>query len=261
MTTTVTTTSTATTNEGVQLVASHGTRAAQSFWSKYFSFYDTLNEAAPYRDMIAQNANLVAAQPPGWVLDAGTGTGNVAAALVERGARVTGIDFVESALEVCRRKAPGAEFRFGDLSKPLEFSSDQFDGVVCCCVLHLIDDESRALAVREFARVVKPNARVVITVFGAGFRSMKVYGETLRRHRRAHGLLSTLGFGLRYLIATLRILYYVAQIRRRERTGVHRFLTGDGVHTLLAEAGLEVLSVESVFAGQCWLGVARKPMP
>jgi ubiquinone/menaquinone biosynthesis C-methylase UbiE len=243
------------------IVATERTRSAQSFWGRYFSFYDTLNEAIPYREMIAENVDRLGVGQNAWVLDAGTGTGNVAIAMLGRGVRVTGIDFVDSALEVCRRKAPEGDFQFGDLSKPLSFPSRQFDGVVCCCVLHLIDDDARALAVREFARVAKPGARVVVTVFGAGFRAMKVYGETLRKHRQASGILSSVAFGLRYLIATTRILYYVAQIRRRERAGVHKFLSRDGLHALLEGAGLEVKSVEPIFAGQCWIGVAAKPAP
>jgi ubiquinone/menaquinone biosynthesis C-methylase UbiE len=234
-------------------------RAAQSFWSRYFSFYDTLNEAIPYREMIVENVDGLALGAGARVLDAGTGTGNVALEVIGRGMRVTGIDFVESALEVCRQKAPEGEFRFGDLSRPLALPSSQFDGAVCCCVLHLIDDEARALAVRELARVVKPGGRVVVTVFGAGFRSLRVYREALRRHRQRHGVLRTGLFGLRYLFATLRILYYVAQIRRRERTGVHKFLTRDGLRALLAGAGLEVVRVDPIFAGQCWIGVAAKP--
>jgi ubiquinone/menaquinone biosynthesis C-methylase UbiE len=234
-------------------------QAAQSFWSRYFSFYDTLNEAIPYNEMIEQNVDHLEPRPADWVLDAGTGTGNVAMSLLRRSVRVTGIDFVEQALEKCRQKAPGGDFRFGDLTKPLAFPQGQFDKVVCCCVLHLIDGESRALAVKEFHRVVKPGGRVVITVFGAGFDSLKVYRETLRRHRQAHGLVSTAGFGVRYLFATLRILYYVSQIRRRERAGVHKFLTREELHGLMAGAGLKVKSVEPIFANQCWIGVAERP--
>ena len=234
-------------------------KAAQSFWGRYFSFYDTLNEAIPYREMITTNVDRLAVAAPARVLDAGTGTGNVAVELLKRGVDVTGIDFVESALEACRRKAPGGTFQFGDLSKPLPFPDDDFDGVVCCCVLHLIDEDARALAVRELARVARPGAMVVITVFGAGFKSMKVYRETLRRHHRAHGFFSSVGFGVRYAIASSRILYYVRQIRKREQAGVHKFLTADATRALLVDAGLEETAVEPIFAGQCWIGVGRKP--
>ena len=240
-------------------VTDEGRRSAQSFWSRYFNFYDTLNEAIPYREMIAGNVALLRAAAGHHVLDAGTGTGNVAVELLAHGQRVTGTDFVESALEMCRRKAPEGTFLFADLTRPLPLSDEGFDHAVCCCVLHLLDDTSRALAVSEFRRVVKPGGRVVITVFGAGFNSLKVYRETLRRHREKSGIAGTVGFGVRYLFATLRILYYVRQIRRRERTGVHKFLTGEQLRGLMTGAGLEVKSVERIFAGQCWVGVGEKP--
>ncbi|WP_049973755.1 class I SAM-dependent methyltransferase [Azospirillum sp. B4] len=234
-------------------------REGQSFWRRYFNFYDTLNEAIPYRDMIAWNVTASGAGPGDHVLDAGTGTGNIAMEVLARGARVTGTDYVASALEMCRRKAPSGTFLFADLTKSLPFADNTFDQVICCCVLHLLDDASRALSMAEFRRVVKPGGRVVVTVFGTGFSSLRVYRETLRRHGERHGFLDTVGLGGRYLLSTLRIFYYVAQIRRRERLGVHKFLTGDELRTLMVNAGLEVRGVERVFAGQCWGAVGEKP--
>jgi len=233
-------------------------KSVQSFWCRYFTFYDTLNEAIPYREMIADNVTLSGARLGDHVLDAGTGTGNIAVEVLARGARVTGTDFVESALEMCRRKAPAGSFVFADLTKPLPFGDDSFDQVICCSVLHLLDDASQALSVSEFRRVVKPGGRVVVTVFGAGFSSLRVYRETLHRHRAQHGFFATVRLGVRHLFATLRILYYVAQIRRRERSGKHKFLTGEQLRELIAAAGLEVRSVERIFAGQCWVGVGEK---
>jgi ubiquinone/menaquinone biosynthesis C-methylase UbiE len=235
------------------------TRRVQSFWGRYFNFYDTLNEAIPYREMIADNVRLSGARAGDHVLDAGTGTGNVAIELLARGVRVTGTDFVESALEMCRHKAPAGTFMFADLTKPLPFGDATFDHVTCCCVLHLLNPPSQAQAMTEFRRVVKPGGRVVVTVFGVGFNSLKVYSETLRRQHAQHGLLATANLGVRYLVATLRILYYVRQIRRHERSGMHKFLSGDDLRKQMTGAGLHVRSLERNFAGQCWIGVGEKP--
>lgn len=231
----------------------------QSFWSRYFGFYDTLNEAIPYREMIAYNVALAGPGANDHVLDAGTGTGNIAVEVLARGARVTGTDFVESALEICRRKAPAGSFMFADLTRPLPLADETFDQVICCCVLHLLDDASQALSMAEFRRVVKPGGRVVVTVFAEQFNSLRVYRETLRRHHEQHGFLATVDLGVRYLFSTLRILYYVAQIRRREKSGAYRFLTGEKLSGLMTAAGLEVRGVERIFAGQCWIAVGERP--
>jgi ubiquinone/menaquinone biosynthesis C-methylase UbiE len=234
-------------------------RTAQRFWARYFNFYDTLNEAAPYRRMIERHAELLEPAPGDLILDAGTGTGNVAVELLARGARVVGIDFVESALEKCRAKAPAGDFRFGDLTRPLEFEVAHFDKVACCCVLHVLGRDAQEFAVGEFFRVLRPRGVVALTAFAEGFNPFTVYRETLRERRRAAGLLEALRFGLTHSLNTARIMYYVFRIKRREQSGEYNFLTRDGLDRMLERAGFEVVLREQTFAGQCVTAVARKP--
>jgi ubiquinone/menaquinone biosynthesis C-methylase UbiE len=238
------------------VVLESGTGTGQTFWHRYFKFYDTLNESATYRDMVANNVSLLGAGAGDHVLDAGTGTGNIAIELLGRGARVTGTDFTESALELCRQKAPTGTFVFADLSKPLPFDDETFEHAICINVVHLLDDESRALAMSEFHRVVKPGGRVVVTVFAEGFNTMSVYWETLRRHREQHGILETIGRGIRLFFTTLRIFYYVSQIPRNHSK--RKFITEPELRAFMTGAGLKVRSIERTFAGQCWVGAAEK---
>jgi ubiquinone/menaquinone biosynthesis C-methylase UbiE len=233
-------------------------RSAQKFWQRYFNFYDTLNEAIPYRKMIERQAELLEPQPAELILDAGTGTGNVAAHLLASRAQVTGIDFCEPALELCRRKMPGGDFRFGDLTQPLEFASDHFDKIACCCVLHVLDRRAQRAVVRELFRVLKPGGRVVITAFAVGFSPIKVYLETLREQRRQGTFGAALFFALRYSFNTARILYYVARIKRREKSGEYNFFSRDEMVRMLEEAGFEISRVETAFADQCVTAVATR---
>ena len=102
-----------------------GQVSGQDFWRRYFTFYDTLNEAIPYQQMIRRHVDLLRPLPQEEILDAGTG--NLALALLACGARVTGIDYVEAALDICRRQAPGVEFLFGDLTRRLELADSRFE--------------------------------------------------------------------------------------------------------------------------------------
>ncbi|MEK8108924.1 class I SAM-dependent methyltransferase [Micromonospora sp. M12] len=53
------------------------------------------------------------------ILDVGCGAGHYAAALLERGARVTGIDASATLLRHAHSRAPRAELRLHDLERPL----------------------------------------------------------------------------------------------------------------------------------------------
>jgi ubiquinone/menaquinone biosynthesis C-methylase UbiE len=234
-------------------------RPAQRFWQKYFAFYDTLNASIPYQRMLERAVELLQVRKGEHVLDAGTGTGNVAVLLAAKEALVTGIDFCDAGLDACRAKVPGADFRFGDLTQPLDFGTATFDKVVCCCVLHLLPADGQQNAAREFFRVLKPGGLAVVTVFATGFRSLAVYAATIREQYRATNLWGAMRITVKYSINTARILYYVRRIRKTEKSGAYNFFNEESLRTTFAAAGFAVEQVERVFAGQCLNLVARKP--
>jgi len=229
------------------------------FWSRYFYFYDTLNESVPYRQMVGQHADNLEASHDDLILDAGTGTGNVAVILLAQGARLIGMDFCEQALERCREKDPRGDFRFGDITQPLDFESNHFDKVSCCNVFQFLNSHHHRAALGELFRVLKPRGLFAITVFGAGFSSAKVYRETLRAQRKESSLADTIVFTIRYSFSTLRILYYVWRIKKLEASGEYYFFDSEELRRLLEETGFEVLKLQRVFASQCITVLAKKP--
>lgn len=235
-------------------------RSAQMFWSRYFYFYDTLNESIPYRQMVERHANNLEANRDDLILDAGTGTGNVAVILLAQGARVIGIDFCEQALDRCRQKDSRGDFRFGDITQPLDFQSNYFNKVSCCNVFQFLNTHHHRSALSELFRVLRPGGRFTITVFGAGFSSAKVYRETLRAKRKESSIADTLLFGIRYSLSTLRILYYVWRIKKREASGEYYFFDSEELRRLLEDTGFEVLKLERVFASQCITALTTKPL-
>ena len=61
----------------------------------------------------------------------------------------------------------------------LPFRDSLFDGLVCGGALHLVPDTVRAL--KEFARVMKPGARLVVMTFTHGAKGL-LSGSWIRRH-------------------------------------------------------------------------------
>lgn len=235
-------------------------RQQQVFWQRYFQVYDTLRESIPYCRMIARQVDWLEPLNGRRVLDAGTGTGNVALELIDRGADVVGVDFCEEALVICRQKMDRGDFRFADLTGRLEFSDASFARVACGNVIYTLAPEDQETACRELFRVLEPGGTACITVFGHGFKALRVYFVTLREYARIHGLVATVAFGARYSINTLRILYYVGRIKRRQRGGAYTFYTREQFRGLLERAGFVVERLEPVFAGQNWIALARRPM-
>jgi len=97
---------------------------------------------------------------PSRVLDAACGTGRHSEYLAGRGHRVIGIDRSPEMLQRARLKVPSGDFREGNL-EALPVEAESVDVVVCALALvHLPQVEG---AIREFARVIRPGGRVIIS--------------------------------------------------------------------------------------------------
>ena len=117
------------------------------------------------------------------VLDLGTGSGLVAAAVHDRGGRAVGIDFSKAMISVARRTHPAIEFHEGD-AESLAFDSGDFDAVVGNFVLHHLGRPAAALG--EAYRVLRDDGRIALTVwadpakleaFGLFFSAMEEHGD------------------------------------------------------------------------------------
>lgn len=99
------------------------------------------------------------------VLEVGVGLGTDFVRFVRTGARATGIDLTEAAVEAVRRRLEyeglSADLRVGD-AESLPFADATFDLVWSYGVLHHTPDTARAL--REIRRVLRPSgeARVML---------------------------------------------------------------------------------------------------
>ncbi|NUR31857.1 MAG: class I SAM-dependent methyltransferase [Catenulispora sp.] len=96
------------------------------------------------------------------VLDVGSGAGFYSAAMVERGARVTGIEGSESLLRRAAEATGGrATLVRHDLEQPLPFGAASFDLAVMALVYHHVYDRPQLLS--ELRRVLRPGARLLVS--------------------------------------------------------------------------------------------------
>ena len=111
---------------------------------------------------------MAAAQPGTRALDVCCGTGDIAFALAQSGAEVTGLDFSPPMLEIarCRQSAfPKAKLNFmsGDAMR-LPFADASFEVVSCGYGLRNLEDWRTGL--REMHRVLRSGGRLLVLDFG-----------------------------------------------------------------------------------------------
>jgi ubiquinone/menaquinone biosynthesis C-methylase UbiE len=95
------------------------------------------------------------------ILDIGCGRGALAKALTARGARVTGLDPQEQALEEARKAVPDAEFVQGRAESP-PFDGAGFDGAVFQNSLHHVPLGGMDVALAAAIHAVRPGGAVIV---------------------------------------------------------------------------------------------------
>ena len=116
------------------------------------------------------------------VLEVGCGLGTDGAQFAKAGARYTGIDLTDAAVELAKRRfelfdLPGA-FRVAD-AEHLDFPDNSFDLVYSHGVLHHTPDT--AAAVREIHRILRPGGKAVVMLYHRDSYNYRVNISMLRR--------------------------------------------------------------------------------
>ena len=116
------------------------------------------------------------------VLEVGCGLGTDGAQFAKAGAKYTGIDLTDAAVELAKRRfelfnLPGT-FRVADAERLL-FANNSFDIVYSHGVLHHTPDT--ATAVREIHRVLRPGGKAVVMLYHRDSYNYRVNISMLRR--------------------------------------------------------------------------------
>ena len=172
--------------------------------------YDDPVLAAAYARVTAANVYNAAYERPGVrevlgevrgrdVLDAGAAAGENSAWLVAHGARVVALDASDAMVELARaRLGAAATVLRADLACPLPLADASFDAVLSSLTLHYLEDWLPPL--REFARVLRPGGRLVLSTHhpaltddpAADYHAVRLVEEGMEgaRHARVGALLS-----------------------------------------------------------------------
>lgn len=142
------------------------------FYRIGFTPWDGHPIAQNLRDLVEGSGD-TPALPQGRALDLGCGTGDASIYLARHGWKVTGVDFVEKALEKARAKSANLSIDFigADVTHLSEAGiGEDFRLIVDNGCLHNMSDGDRDAYAREVTAVAAPDARLLIVAFLPGGR-------------------------------------------------------------------------------------------
>jgi SAM-dependent methyltransferase len=185
------------------------------------------------------------------VLDAGCGTGGFLKSpqVKDRGWQLTGVDLSPLAVQLARERS-GADVREGSITA-LPFADESFDAVVTGDVIYHAEDV--ALALREFARCVKPGG--VVLVNEPAYRWLWSYHDNAveSKHRFTRPELKALfrQAGLEVVFASYANMLMLPLVILRRKVFPPKQPTSD-VH--LYPAPIEAIFSAMTWLEQAWIG-------
>ncbi|WP_224241446.1 bifunctional demethylmenaquinone methyltransferase/2-methoxy-6-polyprenyl-1,4-benzoquinol methylase UbiE [Hyalangium gracile] len=224
-----------------------------AMFDKIAQRYDLLNRLMSFGvDQRWRNKTVDALElkPGARVLDLATGTADLALKVLRRHPKTTvvGVDPSVGMLEIGRRKVAEAglagqcELQVGD-AQVLPFPDHSFDGVCIAFGIRNVPDRARAL--REMARVTRPDGRIAI----------------LELSEPSGGILGPLArFQIRTVVPWVGSLLSGAREYRYLQQSIAAFPKPEAFADIMRESGLEVLRMQPLTFGVCCLYVAR-PKP
>jgi ubiquinone/menaquinone biosynthesis C-methylase UbiE len=143
-------------------------KAAQDYFRRHAAEWDRIRQLHAADDAVeAEIRTLLRDRPFRSLLDLGTGTGRILEIFSSEIERGLGVDLSREMLAVARSRLDHAgirncSVRQGDIFD-LSVPRDSFDVVIIHQVLHFLDDGGRAI--REAARVLRPEGRILVVDF------------------------------------------------------------------------------------------------
>jgi ubiquinone/menaquinone biosynthesis C-methylase UbiE len=181
----------------------HATVAAVEHY--YEQLWERLLDGIEPADLERRRTFLLGAVRPGErALDLGCGAGEFTAALAQAGAKATGADVAEAALNRARERHPGLQFVRVPFDGPLPFEDCSFDLVWAGEVIEHVADTAQWLS--EVRRVLAPGGGLLVTTPSHGrwriaLHGVEPFSEPLGDHlhlytrRSLATLLGEFGFG------------------------------------------------------------------
>ena len=223
----------------------------QEMFDRIAHRYDLFNTVATLgRDgsWRRRTARLAAPSPVEHGLDAATGTGKLALALLKRAQRVTAFDFSERMLQAAaelnsRQIASGKLRLVGADAERMPFADDTFDCATIGFGLRNLPDVPASL--REFLRVLKPGGRLAVMEL-----SRPAGGPTLLLYKAAFKMvLPVVG---RLISGDSRAYRYLPE-------SVDRFATPQGLAEAMTAAGFAKVSYRQGRLNTVTFHVGTKP--
>lgn len=229
------------------------------FWKNYFKVYDILNIVIPYQELMRELLYNLNVKKNDLILDAGSGTGNLAILIKRRGGNVICIDSIEECLEIYKQKDPNAVVYKCDLTTKLPFPDNFFDKIVSNNVLYLIHPDKRGFVLKEFYRVLKPGGKIVLSNLRAGWKPIKIYLAHLSKEYEKNGLIKLVMKMTQMFVPTVKMFYYNAKIIREGNQGDFKFMKEGEQRILLQKYGFKDISKDKyVYADQAVLNFGFK---
>jgi putative AdoMet-dependent methyltransferase len=138
---------------------------------------------AGYKKLMNMVYNIILNNRKATVLDIGIGTGILSSELHKNGYDITGIDFSEEMINICKNKMPSARLIQYDFTKGLleTIITEKFDYIISTYAIHHLNNNEKLKFINELLVLLKPKGSIIIG--DVGFQTKKQHDECRVLHK------------------------------------------------------------------------------
>ena len=229
------------------------------FWHDYFKVYDILNVVIPYRELLGTVCDELGIKRGEKILEAGSGTGNLALEIKRRGGDVVSIDNSKEGIKRHILKDAAAKVVFGDLTKKLPFPDNYFDKICSNNTLYTILVSERNAVMKEFYRILKPGGKIVISNLAKNYSPLKIYFGHIKKSIKYGGLLYTIKNIAELIVPTIKMFYYNFLIKKQNKGNNFSFFdTNEQKELLRVSSFTNISENKKIFSDQAVMNCGFK---
>lgn len=234
------------------------------FWNNYGKIYVHLEAATPYKDILHDIGDILSNGEYKHWLDAGCGPGTMIDQIIKYQKSfesIIGIDFDGVMTDQATRRLKHYKNIFiknADLSRPLLFQNEYFDGIIANLVLSYIiifdnkyvGKDALEMSLREIYRLLKYDGLFIWTTPIENVNFNKVFLASWRQVFNP--------FTPQYIYYGPKILSYALKIQQKGKQGIYHFFTENDLNNIMSNIGFRNIKIKKTFADQAYLISAIK---
>lgn len=243
----------------------------RDFWKEYGRVYSNIEKSSPYQGLIKNFQNFLEPKDGDIWFDIGCGPLAVSKVIFKKNKLVKKIKAIDIVLEPAKKELEKLnkkgvsipiDLEYGDISKPLSYPNECFDGVGANLVLSYVVSFGEKKGKEAFKEVLKEIKRVLKSggqfIWSTPIKEVNFWRVFLGSIPDMLNIFEYIRGDITRISQGSKIMSHALRIQKKGKEKIYTFLSKEELEELLLEIGFTQIIWKKSFSQQAWIISCRK---